>query len=118
MSACQDTTVRCGMRVTYDGAQRCTAVQEPQHKVLTTDACPSTGGKGEELSPLNLVGAGLASCTLLAMGMVAQRRGSYGLVARGELCRSSCRKNTHASTYRSVIVPSQCTAMAFAAPEG
>jgi uncharacterized OsmC-like protein len=34
--------------------------------------CPYTG-KGEELSPKELVGAGLASCMLISMGTLAMR---------------------------------------------
>jgi uncharacterized OsmC-like protein len=39
------------------------------------DACPMTGGKGEEFSPADLVGAGLAGCMLLSMDVLAFRDG-------------------------------------------
>jgi uncharacterized OsmC-like protein len=59
------------LRVSYDGIQHATALQEPQGKTVAMDACPATGGKGEEFSPMNLVGAGLVGCMLFSMGVVA-----------------------------------------------
>jgi uncharacterized OsmC-like protein len=61
------------LRIHYDGVQHCTAYQEPQGKTVASDACTATGGKGEEFSPVNLVGTGLSSCMLFAMGMIALR---------------------------------------------
>jgi putative redox protein len=46
-------------------------VLEPQGKIVATD-CPYTG-KGEEFSPMNLVGSGLAGCMLISMGTLAMR---------------------------------------------
>ena len=59
------------LQVTYDGSQHCTAVLEPQRKTVSTD-CPYTS-KGEEFSPMNLVGTGLAGCMLISMGTLAMR---------------------------------------------
>jgi uncharacterized OsmC-like protein len=59
------------LRISYDGIQHATALQELQGKTVAMDACPATGGKGEEFSPMNLVGSGLAGCMLFSMGMVA-----------------------------------------------
>ena len=59
------------LRLIYDGDQHGTAFKEPQHKSVAID-CPYTG-KGEELSPGNLVGIGVAGCMLLSMGALAQR---------------------------------------------
>ena len=59
------------LRITYDGAQHCTALREPQGNTVAMD-CPYTG-KGEEFSPGNLVGSALAGCMFLSMGAVAQR---------------------------------------------
>ena len=59
------------LRVTYDGYQHATAIDEPQHNVVKID-CPYTG-KGEEFSPVSLLGVSLASCMLLSMGAIAQR---------------------------------------------
>ena len=60
------------LRAYYDGTQHCTVVQEEKGKSVAADACPAGGGKGEELSPGELVGSGLASCMLFTMGMAAQ----------------------------------------------
>ena len=60
---------------TYDGFQHATALQKEREnargKTVATD-CPYTG-KGEELSPLELTGAGLAGCCLISMGTLAMR---------------------------------------------
>ena len=59
------------LRLEYDGDQHATAYKEPQSTRVAMD-CPFTG-KGEEFSPGNLVGIGVAGCMLLSMGAVAQR---------------------------------------------
>ena len=59
------------LKLTYDGDQHANAVKEPHHNSVSID-CPYTG-KGEELSPGNLVGIGIAGCMLLSMGALAQR---------------------------------------------
>lgn len=59
------------LQLTYDGDQHTTALKEPQHKSVAVD-CGVTG-KGEELSPGNLLGVSVASCMLLSMGALAQR---------------------------------------------
>ena len=59
------------LQVTYDGSQHCTALKQPQSKTVAID-CPYSG-KGEELSPMNMVGSGLASCMLISMGSLANR---------------------------------------------
>ena len=59
------------LQLTYDGDQHTTALKEPQHKSVAVD-CGMTG-KGEELSPGNLLGISVASCMLLSMGALAQR---------------------------------------------
>jgi uncharacterized OsmC-like protein len=71
MNQSQMQTVSRTLEVSYDGAQHCTAVLEPQGKIVATD-CPYTG-KGEEFSPMNLVGTGLAGCMLISMGTLAMR---------------------------------------------
>lgn len=62
--------------LTYDGFQHATSVQEEREnargKTVATD-CPYTG-KGEELSPLELTGTGVAGCCLISMGTLAIRR--------------------------------------------
>jgi len=59
------------LTLTYDGDQHATAVKEPHHNTVSID-CPFTS-KGEEMSPGNLVGIGIAGCMLLSMGALAQR---------------------------------------------
>ena len=59
------------LKLTYDGHQHGTALKEPQHKSVSID-CPFTG-KGDELSPGNLLGVSVAGCMLLSMGALAQR---------------------------------------------
>ena len=62
--------------LTYDGFQHATSVQEEREnargKTVATD-CPYTG-KGEELSPLELTGTGVAGCCLISMGTLAIRK--------------------------------------------
>jgi uncharacterized OsmC-like protein len=64
------------VQLTYDGFQHATALQEERknayEKTVATD-CPYTG-KGEEFSPLELTGTGLAGCCLISMGTFALRR--------------------------------------------
>ncbi len=57
----------------YDGAQHCTARDEAKGKSVAMD-CPYSG-KGEELSPGNLLEAALAGCLLISMGPTAMRDG-------------------------------------------
>jgi putative redox protein len=71
MSEAEVKAIARTLQVTYDGSQHCTAVLEPQGKIVATD-CPYTG-KGEEYSPMNLVGTGLAGCMLISMGTLAMR---------------------------------------------
>ncbi len=59
------------LQLSYDGKQHATAWKEPQHKSVAVD-CAFTG-KGEELSPGNLLGISVAGCMLLSMGALAQR---------------------------------------------
>lgn len=59
------------LQVTYDGFQHCTALKQPQGKTAAMD-WPYTG-KGEEFSPANMVGSGLAGCMLISMGTLAIR---------------------------------------------
>jgi len=62
--------------MTYDGFQHATALQEEREnargKTVGTD-CPYTG-KGEEFSPLELTGTGVAGCCLISMGTLALRQ--------------------------------------------
>lgn len=55
----------------YDGPQHCSAVVSPLDKKVAMD-CPHTG-KGEEISPTNMVEAALAGCMLMSMGVLAMQ---------------------------------------------
>lgn len=59
------------LNLTYDGDQHATALNDPNHNIVSID-CPYTG-KGEEFSPASLLSVSLASCMLLSMGALAQR---------------------------------------------
>ena len=59
------------LRTTYDESQHCIAVDQVKGKSGTMD-CPYTG-KGEELSPGNLLEAALSGCMLISMGAIAMR---------------------------------------------
>jgi uncharacterized OsmC-like protein len=71
VSTLTEAGIMRSLKLTYDGDQHATAVKEPHHNSLAID-CPYTG-KGEEMSPGNLVGIGVAGCMLLSMGALAQR---------------------------------------------
>lgn len=64
------------LSTTYDDTQHCTAVDAAKAKSVAMD-CPYTG-KGEELSPGNLLEAALAGCMLMSMGAVAQLSSPLG----------------------------------------
>jgi uncharacterized OsmC-like protein len=65
------------VKVVYDALQHCTASAEVKKegvgaKSVSMD-CPYTG-EGAELSPGNLLGASVAGCMLLSMGVYAKKR--------------------------------------------
>lgn len=60
------------VEVTYDGSQRCSALETKNGKRVAVD-CPMT--KGEEFGPDGLVAAGLGACMLISMAAFAQRHG-------------------------------------------
>lgn len=71
-----DTKIRTStLRISSDRTQHCVVSKEPQGRYTAMDACPMIGGKGEEFSPADLVGAGLAGCIFFAMGTLARRDG-------------------------------------------
>ena len=61
------------LTTTYDASQHCTARASSKGKSVAMD-CPYTG-KGEELSPSDLLEVALAGCMLMSMGAVAKRDG-------------------------------------------
>ena len=63
------------LHVTYEGGLRCRTVDPASGASVSTDAPLSFGGRGELLSPTDLVAAALASCVLTVIGTVAGRVG-------------------------------------------
>jgi putative redox protein len=71
----------------YQGAMRCRAVHGPSRQELFTDAPTDNMGKGESFSPTDLVAAGLGSCIMTILGILADRhhqdlRGSHLTVSK------------------------------------
>jgi hypothetical protein len=62
------------IKVAYVGNKKCD-LQHPEGATLRTDAPKDIGGDASAFSPTDLVAAGLASCILTTMGMVAERNG-------------------------------------------
>jgi len=60
--------------VRYAGNKKCD-LAHPEGAVLRTDAPKDIGGEASAFSPTDLVAAGLASCVLTTMAMVAERNG-------------------------------------------
>jgi len=62
------------INVAYAGNKKCD-LKHPEGALLRTDAPKDIGGDATAFSPTDLVAAGLASCILTTMGMVAERNG-------------------------------------------
>lgn len=65
------------MKITmvYEGDLRCTSVDCPAVRSFTTDAPVEFTGKGEALSPTDMLTAALASCMLTVMGIAGKKLG-------------------------------------------
>jgi putative redox protein len=61
--------------VLYEGDLECTLTHGPSGDVMKTDAPLDNRGRGLHFSPTDLVGAGMGSCMLTVMGIVARDRG-------------------------------------------
>ncbi len=61
--------------VVYDGDLECTLTHGPSGDRMRTDAPVDNRGRGLHFSPTDLVGAGMGSCMLTVMGIVARDRG-------------------------------------------
>ena len=59
--------------VRYEGQLHCSAVHGPSGAKLETDAPVDNEGKGESLSPTDLVATALAACMATIMGIAAKR---------------------------------------------
>ncbi|MCX5691872.1 MAG: OsmC family protein, partial [Planctomycetota bacterium] len=62
------------LHVAYSGNKKCD-LKHPEGAVLRTDAPKDIGGEATAFSPTDLIAAGLASCILTTMAMVAERNG-------------------------------------------
>jgi putative redox protein len=60
------------MTVDYQGGLRCQLTHESSQTVISTDAPVDNKGRGESFSPTDLVAAGLASCMLTTIAIVAE----------------------------------------------
>jgi putative redox protein len=56
----------------YQGDLHCTAVHGPSATELTTDAPTDNQGRGETISPTDLVATALGTCMLTVMGIMAR----------------------------------------------
>ncbi len=60
--------------IRYEGDLHCTVVHGPSGDSFRTDAPPDNRGRGEHISPTDLVAAAMGSCMLTVMGIVARDR--------------------------------------------
>jgi len=63
-----------GMKVTYNGELRNTAVHLRSGNMLTTDAPTDNNGRGEAFSPTDLLCTSLACCMITLMGIAAESK--------------------------------------------
>ncbi len=61
--------------VSYLGDLHCEATHGPSGNTLVTDAPVDNGGRGDTFSPTDLAAAGLGTCLVTIMGIVAKRHG-------------------------------------------
>ncbi|MCO5062079.1 MAG: OsmC family protein [Kiritimatiellae bacterium] len=66
-----------GVEITsaYTGNLRCSVTHGPSGSTIETDAPVDNAGKGERLSPSDLVATALVTCILTTIGIVAERKG-------------------------------------------
>ena len=63
------------IQTVYEGGLRCRVTHGPSGQTFQTDAPTDNQGKGEAISPTDLLAASLGACILTVMGILAQRRG-------------------------------------------
>lgn len=83
--------------ILYEGDLRCRLTHRPSGAVIVTDAPKDNEGKGEAFSPTDLVAAGLGSCMVTIMGIVARR---HGVKIDGS--RAHVEKEMHAGSERRI----------------
>lgn len=64
-----------GMTVTLDRMIHATAVHQELGKEIGLAGCCAPGGKGQDLTPIDLVAMGVASCMLIVMAQGAKGKG-------------------------------------------
>jgi putative redox protein len=68
-------TMSTKIDVVYDGDLRCQVLHASSGKTFVTDVPEDLGGGNTSFSPTDLVAAGVVSCILTTMVIVARRRG-------------------------------------------
>jgi putative redox protein len=63
------------IKIVYAGGLRCRAAHGPSGAALASDAPLDNQGRGESVSPTDLVATALGTCMATTMGIVAQRHG-------------------------------------------
>jgi len=63
------------VEATYEGDLQCTVRHGPSGDAFRTDAPVDNRGRGEHVSPTDLVGCAIGSCMLTIMGIAALDRG-------------------------------------------
>ena len=61
------------IQAVYEGGLHCRVTHGPSGQAFATDAPTDNQGKGEAISPTDLLAASLGSCILTVMGIVAER---------------------------------------------
>ena len=76
------------IEVQYDGDLHCTVTHGPSGDRFPTDAPVDNQGRGEHISPTDLVAASMGSCMLTIMGIAARARGIDMEGARARVVKS------------------------------
>lgn len=61
--------------ITYLGDLKCEVTHGPSQQKFTTEAPVDNGGKGEAISPTDMLSAALGTCIVTIMGIMAKRNG-------------------------------------------
>jgi putative redox protein len=61
--------------IAYLGGLKCEVTHGPSQQKFNTEAPVDNGGKGQSISPTDMVAGALGSCILTIMGLISQRNG-------------------------------------------
>jgi putative redox protein len=64
------------IHIDYQGNLRCAATRSDNAQVIHTDIAQEGGGKGEYVSPTDLVAVAVGTCIMSVLGIVTQRGGA------------------------------------------